>query len=66
MPEAISLTDWQALPREAQREVKDFFLFIQAKYTQQAKLPETTYLSESTLAKDWLRDEEEEAWKEFQ
>lgn len=66
MSEAISPKEWQMLPKEAQREVKDFFMFIKAKYAVKSKVPDSAVLSEQVLAEDWLKAEEEEAWKQFQ
>lgn len=65
MPEVISQQDWQKLPEEARREVLDFFSFIKAKYSA-TKKPDTAMLSEQSLAEDWLKPEEEEAWSRFQ
>lgn len=36
MIESISTKEWQTLPEHAQQEVKDFFLFIKAKYAHQS------------------------------
>jgi hypothetical protein len=43
------------------QEVWDFLLFLKAKY-QQDKL-EMSVISESSLQKDWLQPEEDEAWQ---
>lgn len=43
------------------QEVWDFLLFLKAKY-QQEKL-EISMMSESSLQKDWLQPEEDEAWQ---
>ncbi|HEY9863711.1 MAG TPA: hypothetical protein V6D21_05980 [Candidatus Obscuribacterales bacterium] len=43
------------------QEVWDFLQFLKTKY-QQEQL-EITILSESSLQKDWLQPEEDEAWK---
>lgn len=45
MSELISNEEWQSLPQEAQREVKNFFLFIKEKYARKNKLDEATLLS---------------------
>jgi len=42
-------------------EIWDFWQFIKQKYNKD-KL-EVSCLSESSLQKDWLRSEEDEAWK---
>jgi hypothetical protein len=44
-------------------EVLDFLLFVNQKHRQD-KL-ETLALSESSLQKDWLQTEEDEAWQHF-
>jgi hypothetical protein len=43
------------------QEVWDFLQFLKTKY-QQEQL-EISLLSESSLQKDWLQPEEDEAWK---
>jgi len=44
-------------------EVWDFIQFLKSKdFTQKL---ETSLLSESSLAKDWLRPEEDEAWQDL-
>jgi hypothetical protein len=43
------------------QEVCDFLLFLKAKY-QQENL-EMSVISESSLQKDWLQPEEDEAWQ---
>ena len=42
-------------------EILDFLLFLKSKH-QHEKL-DTCVLSESSLAKDWLTPEEDEAWQ---
>ena len=42
-------------------EVLDFIKFLENK--SRRKIPETAVLSEASLAKDWLKPEEDEAWK---
>ncbi len=44
-------------------EVWDFLQFLKKKYDRD-KL-KTTLLSESSLQKDWLRSEEDEAWRDL-
>lgn len=48
------------LPEFILEEVWDFLQFIKAKYLQEQL--EVSRLSESSLQKDWLRPEEDEAW----
>lgn len=45
------------------QEVWDFLQFLNAKY-QQEKL-EMSLMSESSLEKDWLQPEEDEAWQKY-
>ncbi|WFE68773.1 hypothetical protein P8S54_00605 [Thiomicrospira sp. R3] len=70
MIETISTKEWQTLPEHAQQEVKDFFLFIKAKYAHQSQAKqldnEAMLLSEQALAKDWLNPEEDKAWAAYQ
>ena len=50
----------EQVPEPLLEEVLDFVRFLKSKRVQE-KL-ETSLLSESSLNKDWLRPEEEEAW----
>ena len=45
------------------REVLDFVRFLKAKSLK--KRSETLTFSESSLRKDWLRPEEDEAWQDL-
>ncbi|HQT02209.1 MAG TPA: DUF2281 domain-containing protein [Thiotrichales bacterium] len=61
------------VPDNLAQEVIDFVDFLKAKYTQtslQSPLPNDVVsglvLSEHTLAKDWLNDEEDAAWAHIQ
>jgi len=57
-----------ALPEPMQQEVFDFVEFMHAKVVPQA-LPskhEHVLLSEQSLAADWNRPEEDEAWASYQ
>lgn len=49
------------LPDEFTREVLDFVHFLKEKYARGQT--EITLLSESSLQKDWLLPEEDEAWQ---
>ena len=51
----------EQVPEPLLEEVLDFVRFLKNKCVQE-KL-ETSLLSESSLKKDWLRPEEDEAWK---
>ncbi|NER95630.1 MAG: DUF2281 domain-containing protein [Symploca sp. SIO1B1] len=44
-------------------EMLDFLKFIKAKYRQE--MLEVSLLSESSLQKDWLLPEEDEAWQDL-
>ncbi len=48
------------VPEPLLEEVLDFVRFLKSKRA--AEKLETALLSESTLKKDWLRPEEDEAW----
>ena len=58
--EVIS-NELQQIPESFLDEILDFVYFLQLKATKQ----ETTIASESSLKKDWLRPEEDEAWKDL-
>jgi len=53
------------LPSNLLKEVADFIDFIEFKEKKKndLKVSNITLASEKSLAKDWLRQEEEEAWK---
>lgn len=51
----------QDIPEPYLEEVLDFIKFLKAKVLSQKIEP--TLISETSLKKDWLRPEEEEAWK---
>jgi hypothetical protein len=61
------------VPDNLAQEVVDFVDFLKLKYANKSEafsLPTDTIsgltLSEQTLAKDWLKDEEDEAWAHIQ
>jgi hypothetical protein len=56
----LFLKEVETLPEVILEEVWDFLQFIKAKYLQEQL--EVSRLSESSLQKDWLRPEEDEAW----
>ena len=58
--EVIS-NELQQIPESFLDEILDFVYFLQLKATKQ----ETAIASESSLKKDWLRPEEDEAWKDL-
>ena len=51
------------VPESYLEEVLDFILFIKMK--SQSNKMETMLMSESSLRKDWLKPEEDEAWKDL-
>ncbi|AFY55031.1 Protein of unknown function (DUF2281) [Rivularia sp. PCC 7116] len=57
------LQEIEKAPEPLLQEVLDFIQFLQNK-RQQEKL-EITLLSESSLQKDWLKPEEDEAWQDL-
>ncbi len=50
------------IPEPLLNEVLDFIQFLKYKHIDSKKL-ETALLSESSLQKDWLTTEEDEAWQ---
>ena len=54
------LKELQNLPQNEVQEVYDFILRLKQK-----EKNSTLYLSESSLKKDWLSPEEDEAWKDL-
>lgn len=59
--EKIILEKLKQLPSVYWKEVIDFIEFLKLKI----KRNETLFLSEKSLAKDWLLPEEDEAWKDL-
>ncbi len=57
----IILEEIEHIPDPFLEEVVDFIQFLKAKVAQNRF--EITLASESSLAKDWLRPEEDEAWQ---
>lgn len=53
----------EQMPDDLLDEVFDFLKVLQTKHSQE-KL-EVSLLSESALARDWLRPEEDEAWQDL-
>lgn len=54
------LNELQNLPQKEMQEVYDFVLRLKQKEKNSA-----LYISESSLKKDWLLPEEDEAWKDL-
>ena len=59
--EKIILEKLKQLPPYSWKEVIDFIEFLNSKIEKK----ETLFLSEKSLAKDWLLPEEDEAWKDL-
>ena len=59
----LILKELENMPDEFIEEVLDIIILLKAKPSWE-KL-ETLILSESALKKDWLKDEEEEAWRDL-
>jgi len=65
-PEQLDLS---VLPKYAQRELYDFYLFLKQRHQEkkiQSKAGETALLSEQSLSEDWNKTSEDEAWQAFQ
>ena len=61
--------DLRDLPEEAQQAVYDFYLLIRQRVREKqaiVEVGESALLSEQSLAEDWDRPEEDEAWQAFQ
>ena len=61
--EEILLRETEGLPPFLLEEVLDFIRFLKTKLAEDRL--ETTLLSQSALQKDWLRPEEDEAWRDL-
>lgn len=61
LAKAILHKEIDTLPDEFTREMLDFVRFLKEKYIKEQK--EITLLRESSLRKDWLLPEEDEAWQ---
>ena len=59
----LLLKEIERVPEEQLVELLDFTLFLEAKALQEGM--ETAIASETSLMKDWLRPEEDEAWKDL-
>ncbi len=55
------IEEMQYIPEPLLNEVLDFLQFLKQKHP--IITTETALLSESSLAKDWLKPEEDEAWQ---
>ncbi len=59
---ATLVKELEHVPDPLLDEVLDFVQFIKRKH---AEKMESALLSEASLAKDWLRPEEDEAWQDL-
>jgi hypothetical protein len=59
----VVIREIQNLPPDLLQEVMDFVRFLKGKAAQENM--GTAVLSEAALAKDWLRPEEDEAWRDL-
>ena len=59
----LLLQEIEQVPEPILEEVLDFLRYLKAHKVFQKQ--EATLLSEASLAKDWLRPEEEEAWRDL-
>ena len=69
MPNQTKQIDLRDLPEDAQREVYDFYLFVKQRTLEKQSISqasESALLSKKSLAEDWNKPEEDEAWKAFQ
>lgn len=68
MSYAIEPQEWQSLPKHAQREIYDFFLFIKQRYekhtVQKDDLNDTFAFSNHSAnrVEEWASDQEDEVW----
>jgi len=60
MDKAMLLKELENIPEPAIAEVLDFVRYVKAKALRDISL--TASLSEQSLAKDWLKPEEDDAW----
>lgn len=58
----VILNEIEKIPEPLLEEVLDFIRFLK---TKKAEGIETAIASESSLRKDWLRPEEDEAWADL-
>jgi hypothetical protein len=58
------ISELDNLPPQIYGEVLDFIRFLEFRRRKKAA-PETALASEPVLWKDWLRPEEDEAWKDL-
>ncbi|MCS4542304.1 MAG: DUF2281 domain-containing protein [Euryarchaeota archaeon] len=59
----VILNEIEKIPEPFLKEILDFIRFLKAKTLRQGM--ETAIASESSLRKDWLSKEEDEAWRDL-
>jgi hypothetical protein len=59
----LLLREIEQVPEFLLTEVLDFLQFLKAKHLEENT--QISILSESSLAKDWLKPEEDEAWQDL-
>jgi hypothetical protein len=59
----LLIQELEQVPEPILEEVLDFLRFLKAKKIQETL--EMSILSESSLRKDWLSSEEDEAWRDL-
>jgi hypothetical protein len=57
----LILKEIERVPEQYLTEILDFIRFLEEKALKEGM--ETAIASETSLKKDWLRDEEDEAWR---
>jgi len=61
----LLLNEIEQVPEPLLGEVLDFVRFLKTKKAGKLKPADFTVASESSLKKDWLKPEEDEAWKDL-
>lgn len=64
----VIIKEIATLPAKVLEEVAEYINYVKYKYdidNEMDKIKEITLASEESLAKDWLKAEEDEAWKDL-
>ena len=61
----LILKEIEHVPEPYLREILYFIQFLKAKDLEPERKIETAIMSKSSLKKDWLRPEEDEAWQDL-
>jgi phosphoribosyl-ATP pyrophosphohydrolase len=59
----VILKEIERVPEQYLAEILDFIRFLAGKSLEESK--ETAIASETSLKKDWLKPEEDEAWRDL-